>query len=168
MKYILLLIFLFGLMVLAVFGFGYFYHDNYSGKIEFDIEVPTVKVYQYITSVEDFPRTHKEVNAIDVLRFKEGKPATWKAIRNDGSVAVFALIEDMEQKQWTVQMLNSTMGMSGTWNYYFSGNERYCHLVIIENSSIEEYFYKAWYHVRGRDYFLQHQKENILNFFDGK
>lgn len=115
-------------------------------------------VWNYLMDVEALPSRRKEIKSVEILEDDK-----WKEYTDMGGWILFERTEKVKNKKLTLNMIESTFGMSGTWTYELNDTEKGLKVTIYEESNIDSFFAKAMMTLVGRDANLKQELRYIEN-----
>lgn len=151
-----------GISAFVVFGFivvlavGYLAPVEYEGQIsEFFIDRRAI-IWQALVNVENIPKVKNDVERIEIISNDRGLIA-WKEVLPMGKYRSYRTVEKKEPYKYTINMFESTSGLTGEWTFFISNSNNGTIVKVMEKSKNESVWLRGWQTILGRDTNLKNE-----------
>ena len=160
------------LVVLAVVSIGFLITGiaapkDFQGQVTVALPATKAKIWDNLVTIELLPQKRKEIKRVEILGLNTKGNRYWKEYAANSQWMIFELLEQDYQSKMTVNMQESTFGMSGTWSYILTPiDSNNTNFTVIENTHIDNILVRAYVTITGRDKFLKdeikYMKKDVL------
>jgi len=144
-----LLIFL-AIIVSIILIVGKIQSPEFEGQLE--VEVPDRRnvVWGAVTDVTRIPYIKRDVEQVEILSNNRGL-ITWRENLKRGGTRTYVTLEKKEPFLYTIELINSTSGITGTWTYVMKTTENGTLITLHERSITKNVWIRGINKFRGRD-----------------
>ncbi|MBX9852591.1 MAG: SRPBCC family protein [Cytophagaceae bacterium] len=126
--------------------------ENFEGTETRVVNASSGKIWNYLTDIEGLPRRRKEIVKVEMLGKNEKGLDKWKEIPDMGGYILFEQLEKTPLEKLTLNMIESSFNMKGTWTYELKeAGQGKTTVKISEKSTIESLFIRSIMTLSGRD-----------------
>lgn len=148
---------------MLLFVVGLFTPSEFEGRISGQIDAPAEKIWRLLHDADAIRSRYPEIARIESLDSDSHVDSVvlrkWKIVTDSGIVAL-AEGQDKSNRQMTIRIVESTVGLTGTWEYEISGNEMTL-LTITERSQTTSLYLRALSLFTGRDARLKREFRSL-------
>lgn len=131
------------------FMIGVFTPKKYFLEASETYEHSIIDCWDVVTNIDSYPNWRNDV--LKMIRIDSGDGTTWNTYTDIGGYISFRELKKIPYEKFEVEMLSSPFGMTGTWTYTFEGDDRKCHLTIIEHSVTDKILTRSLMTLLGRN-----------------
>lgn len=140
---------------IVIWLLGFFQPREYSGDLkEFFVDRRQI-VWQSLTNINLIPKTKRDIQSVEILEENFGL-FTWRENTKKGGYRIYKIIEKKEPFKYTVELLESSVGLTGTWTYFLENSSGGSIVTIQEESKNNNIWIRGIDVIRGRDVNLKY------------
>lgn len=129
---------------------GYTSSPIYSDSISSNFDYRPEFMWQEITNVRDMERRKSDVESVEVLE-QYGRFTAWKENLHNGGYRIYRTNEYILNKKWTIELVESTYGLTGTWTFELSIDGSQTKVTISEESQLTDFKRRGLRTIFGRN-----------------
>ena len=125
-------------LIILFFAVGLFSKAEFSCTETRVINAPAEKIWILLNDLKGLPERRHEVIKIEILNNNNLGFKTWKEYTDMQGYILFEITEQIPEQLLTINMKESSFGMTGTWKYELVQEGQKTKVTISENSRIDE------------------------------
>jgi hypothetical protein len=142
-----ILIFVFGGII---FTAGFFVGPNYYNERTFVLDYEIQEVWKVLNEIEYYPTAKRDVESVNI-RARYGNLYSWEENLKNGGIRIYRNSEKFEQRSLKIELLESSYGVTGVWEFKLKPVGVNTEVSIIERSENSSVFGRGLRFFFGRD-----------------
>ncbi len=155
-----------GLVLVMHLMFTFFSSDMYSGKVEQKLKFENGAIWNHLMNVKELHLTRKELDTVIVEKKLPGGMQQWREVYKNGDEESFKHTSKKQLEYIEFETIESDKGIVGKWKFEIvplkdltDGNK--CVLIVKEESTATNFFYKWIHSLVGRDARMKRMTETL-------
>lgn len=133
---------------------------NFKGeKVELMLDRPEV-IWKSLTDVEKIPKRKQDVASIDIISY-DRQIEGWRENLRDGGFRMYRVVERFPHSNLKLELISSSNGVSGTWEYELEKRGSRTKLKIKEESMTPDLWLRGWYTILGRNILIRRELKSL-------
>lgn len=146
---------------------GFVSPKKYSGHLEYTFDLPASSVWLGVNDIHGRVERRPEIERVEIVASDFSGVTEWKEFTRFNNELHFKVVDRTENEKLVIEMVDSTIGMTGTWTYELAkdpdGDEQKTLLVIKEESSINNLWLRSAMTLAGRGIYLRFERDGIIS-----